>query len=383
MDINSHRRALLVGCAAFVGLGCTPEVPELGSIDTGCIAQVTSSDGDAVLARRSDGTLWRSSGDAGFARVDGADGPLLASDSAASGPNALGLAVGCAVVSQHVWCFSLSGASAAPYEVVTGADADSPSLTNVTQIAGSTNDRGATFCAVTGDGTLWCWPGTGSSATANNAARAMLDAATAFSDALEVRVGFDSVCARRTDGSVWCWGNDDNGQLGTLPSADHESEEFPVQVALPAAAIRLAANASDTTCAILEDTSVACWGRNDAGQAGVASEQRLAPPTLVQTQRTGPSFSAALDLAPDRAGRAMCANTENSGLWCWGDVLADDPSGAGSPYPIQLATTPQGRISVPLAAYGGPNGKLIYVNSNGRLVFGAGSMPSSRQPPCP
>jgi hypothetical protein len=263
-------------------------------------------------------------------------------------------------------------------------------LTGVTQIAGGTNDAGATFCAVTGDGKVWCWSYAPSDwlirgQDSSDASSVMLDPNTEISDAAEVRVGFDSACLRRNDGSVWCWGNDQYGQLGALPGSPDESSAYPLQVTLPAAARRLAASPGNTHCAILVDTRVVCWGRNEAAQAGASNEALSVPPTIVKTELGGPDFSAAVDLAPDRGLRALCANTENAGLWCWGDVVIDVATGESrvSPYPAQLVTSPQSRISVPLSAYGGSDGELIYVNANGRLVLGAGSMPSTRQPPCP
>ncbi|MET0793132.1 MAG: hypothetical protein ABW061_16550 [Polyangiaceae bacterium] len=377
-------------CGALLSLGCADHVPELGGIDSGCIAQLTGASGDVLLAQRTDSTLWVAQSGGQFSRVDGPDGPLSADESAASGSSAQGTARGCAVVSGSAWCFPLTDPllASSQSQVLTGPSADAPPLTGVTQFAGGTDDGGATFCAVTSDGKIWCWSddpngllihGENSSA----AQPVLLDPNTEFSAAVEVRVGFDSACARRSDGSVWCWGNDQYGQLGTPAASAAARSVYPVQVALPGAASRLAASPGNTQCAILDDTRVVCWGRNEFAEAGASSETLVIPPTIVQTQRGGPAFSGVVDLAPDRGMRAMCANTKNAGLWCWGDVLSEATAAVGSPYPIQLATSPQGRISVSLSAYGASSGKLIYVNANGRLVLGAGNMPSSRQPPCP
>jgi Regulator of chromosome condensation (RCC1) repeat len=403
MNMNSRLHAEVGVCAALTLLGCNDHVPELGAVDSGCVAQVTGTDDSVLLARRKDATLWVAQSSGQFARIDGPDGALLGSDSAASGSSASGAAVGCALASGNVWCFPLAGAlldstslgaglgavpSDSAQRVVTALGEQALPLGGVTQIAGGMNNGGATFCAVTSDGKTWCW---GYSANGlllqgddtSYARPVLLDEKTELSAAAEVRVGFDSVCARRGNGDVWCWGNDEYGQLGTLPSAESARSRFPVQVTLPAPAARLAASPGYTHCALLDDTRVACWGRNEYAECGAASSQLAVPPTIVQTQLGGPAFSAVVDLAPDHGARAMCANTENAGLWCWGDVLSEDPTGIGSPYPVQLAMSPQGRISAQLSAYGESDGKLIYINANGRLVLGAGSMPSPRQPPCP
>jgi Regulator of chromosome condensation (RCC1) repeat len=403
MRMNSSLRDQVGFFVSLALLGCSDNVPELGAIDSGCVAQVTGTYDSVLLARLDDSTLWVAPSGAQFARIDGPDGALLASDGAASGSSAYGAAVGCAVVSGGVWCFPLAGplldssslgagvtavTSDSARQVVTALGASAPPLSGVLQLAGGMNGAGATFCAVTSEGTAWCWGynANGLQIQGDDTSYArpvLLDETTELSAAAEIRVGFDSVCARRGDGSVWCWGNDEYGQLGTLPAKGSAESLYPVQVTLPAAATRLTASPGNTHCAILEDTRVACWGRNEYAQSGAPSDQVSVGPTIVQTQLGGPAFSAVVDLAPDRGMRAVCANTENAGLWCWGDVLTGDPTGVGSPYPVQLATSPQGRISVPLSAYGAGDGKLIYINVNGRLVLGAGSMPSARQPPCP
>ena len=389
MNMNPCTRTWAWCCGALAVLGCVPEKPDLGAIDSGCVARVTASNDGVLLVQRTDRTLWVEANGAPFTQIAGPDGALLASDSAASGSSASGGALGCAVVSGNVWCFDLTGAGAAR-QVVTGPGEDAPPLSDVTQIAGGTNDAGATFCAVTSDGKAWCWGYDPNGVLiygqdASYARTMLLDPNTELSDAAEVRVGFDSACIRRNDGSVWCWGNGQYGQLGAAPTSDDAPSAYPVQIALPAAARRLAASPGNTHCAILEDTRVVCWGRNEAAEAGASSDELSVPPTLLKTELGGPEFSDAVDLAPDRGLRAMCANTENAGLWCWGDVLVDVATAESrvSPYPVQVVTSPQSSITVPLSAYGGSDGKLIFINTNGRLVFGAGSMPTVRQPPCP
>ena len=94
----------------------------------------------------------------------------------------------------------------------------------------------------------------------------------------------------------------------------------------------------------------------------------------MRTSDGGPALQGALDLAPDRGMKAMCANTAD-GLQCWGD-----PNG---PYATAASDPAQGAIQAPLAAFGAIDGKLIYLDAQGRLLFGAGSLPATQQPPCP
>ena len=130
----------------------------------------------------------------------------------------------------------------------------------------------------------------------------------------------------------------------------------------------------------MANTRVACWGRNEYAQAGAPSDVQTRAPTIVRAASGSGAFEGAVDLAPDRGMKAMCASTVDSGLWCWGDVLSDDPTGVGSPYPM-LADG--GAIRSALSAYGARDGRLLYVDERGSLVVGAGGPPSARQPPCP
>ena len=367
------------------------------------LAQAVATYDFVRAVRGRDGSVWKATATAPFTRVAGVSGAFLVSDLAASGSSAYSDAIGCGIVDGGVWCFPLAGplgtatdlgAGAAgdaesllPQRVVTGAAAGAVALEGATQLAGGMNGSGASFCAVTNDGSIWCWGydedgllGHGDAEHVDYARRVMLDETTAFAHAAEVRVGFGSSCARTADGSVWCWGSNDFAALGFEPTADAPSL-VPVQVALPASAKRLAASPGNTHCAVLEDTSVRCWGANSYGQAGAPDDQLTAPPTTVLTAKDGPALLGVVDLAPDQGMRAMCANTSSAGLWCWGHAFRGGPGGEPTgPYAARAS-----ELSVshaPLAAFGEREGSLVFIDGKGRLVLGAGSTPASEQPPC-
>jgi alpha-tubulin suppressor-like RCC1 family protein len=84
----------------------------------------------------------------------------------------------------------------------------------------------------------------------------------------QLAAGADFTCARLGNGDVYCWGRNQLGQLGPKPVTTVSL--VPVKVAgLNGKAVQLAAG-SGHVCAILEDHSVMCWGRNDTGQLGAA-----------------------------------------------------------------------------------------------------------------
>src|ERR1043165_1424022 len=124
-----------------------------------------------------------------------------------------------------------------------------------------------------------------------------------------VTAGDGHSCAIRDDHTAWCWGRNETGQLGD-GTVDDRIE--PVQVA---GATRFTAIAAgfDHTCALAEDRSVWCWGSNDAGQLGSATASlepvQVGDLTDVSAITVGRDHSCALTLD----GRAKCWGTNEFG----------------------------------------------------------------------
>ncbi len=98
-----------------------------------------------------------------------------------------------------------------------------------------------------------------------------LDGSSDTSRAVAVDVGTSHSCAIISDGTVRCWGHDGSGQLGN--GAATTTDQFtPVVVdgidgttGNTAVQITLGAN---TSCALLDDGAVRCWGLGTSGQLG-------------------------------------------------------------------------------------------------------------------
>lgn len=106
-----------------------------------------------------------------------------------------------------------------------------------------------------------------------------------LSDAVEIALGRSHGCARTSDGSVWCWGEADRGQLGSevatpCPNGDSKCSLTPIRVSGLPPTKRIAAG-GETTCALVADDSVRCWGRNDKGQLGNGGTTDSALPVRV------------------------------------------------------------------------------------------------------
>lgn len=79
--------------------------------------------------------------------------------------------------------------------------------------------------------------------------------------------GTNHTCVLRSTGEVWCWGYGYEGQLGDGRVVDdyrlvHDLTPTPVR-ALVSDVVALSVSGSNTTCGILRDRRVSCWGGLD------------------------------------------------------------------------------------------------------------------------
>ena len=88
--------------------------------------------------------------------------------------------------------------------------------------------------------------------------------------ATSITTGTGYSCALLDDASVKCWGRGHYGQLGHGKSNDLDS---PANLSITLGTGRTAKTISAGnfhTCAILDNSSIKCWGLNDSGQLGQA-----------------------------------------------------------------------------------------------------------------
>jgi E3 ubiquitin-protein ligase HERC3 len=191
-------------------------------------------------------------------------------------------------------------------------------------------------CALFSSGAVKCWGinaagalGLGDTVSRGKAPGQMGDALP-FVDlgtgrrAVALSLAYYSSCALLDDGSVKCWGQNDGGQLGQGDTSNRGDEPgemgdalLPVDLGRKATAI---AAGEDHTCAVLDDGNVKCWGRNANGQLGLGD-------TLNRGDTSGSMGSALpyVNLGSGRTATAIaagsyhtCAFLNGADLKCWG-----------------------------------------------------------------
>lgn len=148
-------------------------------------------------------------------------------------------------------------------------------------------------CGITSDGSTYCWGFNGAGALGNGESGGVewvpvpVEAPEAFTS---VYAGQDFSCALTSDGTAYCWGKNDQGQLGaaSAESCDAASEAgptspcsttpTPVQTTIHFTALALG---SRHACGLTAQGEMYCWGDNEHGQLGTGNTVDSAEPVKV------------------------------------------------------------------------------------------------------
>jgi alpha-tubulin suppressor-like RCC1 family protein len=207
-------------------------------------------------------------------------------------------------------------------------------------------------CAILHDGRAACWGADGNGRLGDDATLAdkptpVAVALPAGRAASAISAGGFHTCAILDNGSLTCWGRDDTGQLGD--DATIAQQPTPVLVALPAGRSAVAISAGNYhTCAILDNGSAACWGYDLAGQLGDDATIAQKPTPVLVALPAGRSA-----VAISAGDSHTCAVLDDGSAACWGNdsngQLGDDATLASKPTPV-LVALPAGRSAVAISA---------------------------------
>jgi alpha-tubulin suppressor-like RCC1 family protein len=190
-------------------------------------------------------------------------------------------------------------------------------------------------CALTTDGTAYCWGRNDASQVGNDTVRVSQVTkpvpVAGNHRFVTLSAGFEHVCALTADGRAWCWGSSTEGALGSGP----ERARTPRAVAASAKFNAISAGL-DRTCAVAEDGAVYCWGRfsrpSDAPAGSGGPE-----PVRLET----PVHFRFVDAVLAHA----CGITVDADLYCWGSN-AEGALGVGSGVRTSVWQVPQ-RVPLP------------------------------------
>jgi YD repeat-containing protein len=165
-------------------------------------------------------------------------------------------------------------------------------------------------CALLSNGTVSCWGDNSSgqlgNGTLNNAPTPV--AVNGITTATAIEAGDAYTCARLSDSTLKCWGFNGGGQLGTGNTNNLLQPGAAISGITTAAGVKAG---SLHTCARLSDSTVKCWGTNSQGQLGTGNTSSLfTPGAAVSGITTAVSISA--------GGASSCAVLSDTTVRCWG-----------------------------------------------------------------
>ena len=209
-------------------------------------------------------------------------------------------------------------------------------------------------CGIRLDGTVWCWGNNANGrlgdGTTDNSSRPVLVSSLEDVDGVDVDVGAEHSCVLVSNGEIRCWGNGTNGRLGV---GDTNERHTPEMVLNASGFGYLSVSAGkEHTCAVLEDHSVQCWGRNNRLQLGTGDGEDRNVPTEIAAPDGMENISVV-----SAGGEHSCALDVSGVVWCWG---RDDKG--------QLGTDGSGDSNVPLqvSTGSGMTGAVEFISAGGK-----------------
>ncbi|DAC24236.1 MAG TPA: hypothetical protein HA345_01985 [Candidatus Thalassarchaeaceae archaeon] len=239
-------------------------------------------------------------------------------------------------------------------------------------------------CAILDDRSLNCWGHDGDGKLGNGADETSVQYSPVSvsipeeRNPIDVEAGKTHTCVLFDDGGIMCWGRDHVGQNGDAGSG--ATTHLPgSNVVLPAgrSAIDLSVGAFHA-CAILDNSSIACWGWNAYGQIGDNTTIDAISPVLVKL----PIGAKATDV--DAGYYHTCAALENGSVSCWGRNNWGQISDLGLSYMPRHVNGTESTVNVAASEMHtcalADNGTISCWGENGNGQLGIGSTSDKYQP---
>ncbi|MFK7872153.1 MAG: RCC1 domain-containing protein [Oligoflexales bacterium] len=257
-----------------------------------------------------------------------------------------GVNVNCAVSGNKVKCWGLNNYGQLGIEntnnIGDGLGEMGVNLSAIDVGAGRTVEKmsmtSSHSCAVLDDQTLKCWGsglggalGYGDTSNRGYGSPQMGDSLAvvdlgAVSTVQSVSTGLGFSCAILTDNNLKCWGWNSFGQLGN--GSTSYVGDGPGEMGINLGSISLGTGrtaqkislGSWHTCALLDDATVKCWGRNSFGQLGLGTMDTIGDEPSEMGDNLGVVALGTGRTATDIAvgDEFSCALLDNNDVKCWG-----------------------------------------------------------------
>jgi alpha-tubulin suppressor-like RCC1 family protein len=133
-----------------------------------------------------------------------------------------------------------------------------------------------------------------------------------------IAAGGNHTCAILDNESIKCWGKNASGQLGIGDTNNRGDGSNPMGDSLPVVDLgsertaKVIVAGGSHTCTILDDSSIKCWGENDQGQLGLGNTTDSLNASVVD-------MGSGITAKAITAGEShTCAILNNSAIKCWG-----------------------------------------------------------------